>query len=119
MELVSISEASRKLGYSSRSQLYQLIDQGWLNDFLLINKRGKRQLKMKGLKEYVRSICQQRINNIEHREPEAISLESWFAMGEAANQVMAEFGWTVSSPRTCAEWSIIYEAMEKARKGTQ
>ena len=38
-------------------------------------------------------------------------------MSDAANQVMDEFGWTVSSPRPSAEWSIIYEAMEKARRG--
>ena len=119
MTELTITEASRELGYKSRSVLHRFISNGWLDDYLVLNKRGQKRLKMKGLKEYVRSICQQRINNIEHREPEPISLDRCIAMGEAANQIMDEFGWTVSSPRTCAEWSIIYEAMEKARKETQ
>ena len=38
------------------------------------------------------------------------------AIADAANALMDEMGWVVSSPNTMAEWSIIYEAMEKARK---
>ena len=38
-------------------------------------------------------------------------------MADAANALMDEMGWLVSSPNTMAEWSLIYEAMEKARKG--
>ncbi len=40
-------------------------------------------------------------------------------MADAANALMDEMGWLVSSPNTMAEWSLIYEVMEKARKGTQ
>ena len=32
MQLMSISGAARHLGYKSRSQLYKLIDDGWLDE---------------------------------------------------------------------------------------
>ena len=40
-------------------------------------------------------------------------------MADAANELKDEMGWMVSSPNTMAEWSLIYEAMEKARKGNK
>tara|TARA_E500000331_G_C17187030_1_gene683098 strand:- start:403 stop:585 length:183 start_codon:yes stop_codon:yes gene_type:complete len=36
---------------------------------------------------------------------------------DAANELMDDMGWVVSSPKTAAEWSLIHEAMEKARRG--
>ena len=119
MEEVNISEASSRLGYKSRTVLNRFISNGWLNDFLVVNKLGKKRLKMEGLKEHVESLIQPRSTSIQFRQKPAIDIDTWLRMADAANELMNEMGWVVSSPNTMAEWSLIYEAMEKARKGTQ
>ena len=65
MQLMSISAAARLLGYKSRSQLYKLIDDGWLDDHLHINMpSGQRLLDVDGLQEKLQSICQWRIDSV-------------------------------------------------------
>jgi len=65
MQLMSISGAARHLGYKSRSQLYKLIDDGWLDDHLHINMpSGQRLLDVDGLKEKLQSVCQWRIDSV-------------------------------------------------------
>jgi hypothetical protein len=65
MQLMSISRAARHLGYKSRSQLYKLIDDGWLDDHLHINMpSGQRLLDVDGLREKLQSICQWRIDSV-------------------------------------------------------
>ena len=43
---LTISEAARDLGYSSRSQLYNLIKKGYLNNYLWIDEKGRKYLEM-------------------------------------------------------------------------
>ena len=117
MEEVNISEASSRLGYKSRTVLNRFISNGWLNDFLVVNKLGKKRLKMEGLKEHVESLIQPRSTSIQFRQKPEIDIETCSRMADAANALMDEMGWLVSSPNTMAEWSLIYEAMEKARRG--
>ena len=51
MQLMSISGAARHLGYKSLSQLYKLINNGWLDDHLHINMpSGQRLLDVDGLR---------------------------------------------------------------------
>ena len=40
----TISEAARQLGYKSRSQLYRLIEEGLLRDYVYPNKKGRTYL---------------------------------------------------------------------------
>ena len=40
-------------------------------------------------------------------------------MADAANALMDEMRWVVSSQNTMAEWPLIYEVMEKARRGIE
>ena len=119
MEEVNITEASSRLGYKSRTVLNRFISNGWLNDFLVVNKLGKKRLKMEGLKEHVESLIQPRSTSIQFRQKTAIDIDTWLRMADAANELMNEMGWVVSSPNTMAEWSLIYEAMEKARRGIE
>ena len=57
MQLMSISGAARHLGYKSRSQLYKLIDDGWLDDHLRINMpSGQRLLDVDGLRSSAESM---------------------------------------------------------------
>ena len=117
MEAVNITEASSRLGYKSRTVLNRFISNGWLNDFLVVNKLGKKRLKMEGLKEHVESLIQPRSTSIQFRQKPDIDIDTWLRMAGTANELMNEMGWMVSSPNTMAEWSLIYEAMEKARQG--
>ena len=65
MHLMSISGAARHLGYKSRSQLYKLIDDGWLDDHLHINMpSGQRLIDVEGLREKLQSLCQWRIDSV-------------------------------------------------------
>ena len=65
MQLMSISSAARHLGYKSRSQLYKLIDDGWLDDHLHINMpSGQRLLDIDGLQERLQALCQWRIDSV-------------------------------------------------------
>ena len=65
MQLMSISGAARHLGYKSRSQLYKLIDDGWLDDHLHINMpSGQRLLDVDGLREKLQGLCQWRIDSM-------------------------------------------------------
>ena len=65
MQLMSISEAARHLGYKSRSQLYKLIDDGWLDDHLHINMpSGQRLIDVDGLQEKLHGLCQWRMNSV-------------------------------------------------------
>ena len=65
MQLMSISAAARLLGYKSRSQLYKLIDDGWLDDHLHINMpSGQRLLDVDGLQDKLHCLCQWRIDSV-------------------------------------------------------
>ena len=65
MKLMSIIGAARHLGYKSRSQLYTLIDDGWLDDHLHINMpSGQRLLDVDGLHVKLQSLCQLRIDSV-------------------------------------------------------
>ena len=78
MQLMSISGAARHLGYKSRSQLYKLIDDGWLDDHLYINMpSGQRLLDVDGLQEKLQALCQWRIDSVFLRRcPPSVLLRS-------------------------------------------
>ena len=65
MKLMSISGAARHLGYKSRSQLYKLIDDGWLDEHVHVQMpSGQRLLDVDGLREKLQGLCQWRINSV-------------------------------------------------------
>ena len=65
MKLMSFSGAARHLGYKSRSQLYKLIDDCWLDDHMHINMlSGQRLLDLDGLRERLQGLCQWRIDSV-------------------------------------------------------
>ena len=65
MQLMSISGAARHLGYKSRSQLYKLINDGWLDEHVHINMpSGQRLLNVDGLQEMLQGLCQWRIHSV-------------------------------------------------------
>ena len=72
MKLCTISETAKILGYKSRSQLYRLLNDGWLNDYLQeINGRKFLELEPRGkrpLKEHMAGIAQWRPNGVLHKQ---------------------------------------------------
>ena len=80
---MSISGAARHLGYKSRTQLYKLIDDGWLDDHLHINMpSGQRLLDVDGLQERLQGLCQWHIDSVFLRRN---AIEAW--------QTMQKKGW--------------------------
>ena len=83
MHLMSISGAARHLGYKSRSQLYKLIDDGWLDEHVHVQMpSGQRLLDVDGLQERLQGLCQWRIDSVFLRRN---AIEAW--------QTMQKKGW--------------------------
>ena len=58
MELMTISEAARRLGYKSRSQLYRLINDGYLHEHVHVQQHtGQRLVDIEGLREKLQCIA--------------------------------------------------------------
>ena len=65
MQLMSVSAAARHLGYKSRSQLYKLMNEGWLDDHVHVQKvSGQRLLDVDGLKEKLQGLCRWRSDGV-------------------------------------------------------
>ena len=117
--LLNIKEAAFHCGFKSRSQIYKLIDGGRIDKFVRVDNKGKKRIESEGLRDHLAGITQQRSDGNVCEYKSDIDIDTWLRMADAANELMDEMGWVVSSPNTMAEWSLIYEVMEKARKGTQ
>ena len=115
--LLNIKEAAFHCGFKSRSQMYKLINGGRIDEFIRVDDKGKKRIESEGLRDYLAGITQQRSDGNVCEFKSEIDIDAWSRMACAANELMDEMGWLVSSPNTMAEWSLIYEAMEKARQG--
>ena len=65
MQLMSVSAAARHLGYKSRSQLYKLINNDWLDQHVHVQMHsGQRLLDVDGLQKTLQGVCQWRIDSV-------------------------------------------------------
>ncbi len=64
MELMTISEAARRLGYKSRSQLYRLMNDGFLQHVHVQQHTGQHLVDIEGLREKLQCICQWRPDSV-------------------------------------------------------
>ena len=65
MQLMTISEAERRLGYKSRSQLYRLINDGYLHEHVHVQQHsGQCLVDIEGLREKLQCICQWRPDSV-------------------------------------------------------
>ena len=70
MELMAISEAARRLGYKSRSQLYRLINDGYPHEHVHVHQHaGQHLVDIEGLREKLQCICQWRPDSMLLRKP--------------------------------------------------
>jgi len=111
----SIAAAARELGYRSRSSLQDLIDDGYLDDFMSLNERGHRQLEMNRLRERVAQVVNWCDRNVVAKERlSRVDLETILQIGDYSNALCEEYGW--KTRHTAAEWLLIEEAMQQARR---
>ena len=65
VQLMSVSAAARHLGYKSRSQLYKLMNDGWLDAHVHIQMpSGQRLLDVGGLQKTLQGLCQWRVDSV-------------------------------------------------------
>ena len=65
MQLMSVSAAARHLGYNSRSQLYNLINDGWLDAHVHFQMPSRqRLLDVDGLKMTLQGLCQGCVDSV-------------------------------------------------------
>ena len=114
MAIKSIAAAARELGCRSRSSLQNLMDDGYLDDFISLNEKGHRQLEMNGLRERVAQVVNWSDRNVVAKERlSRVDLETILRIGDYCNALCDEYGW--KTRHTAAEWMLIEEAMQKAR----
>ena len=65
MQLMSVSAAARHLGQKSRSQLYKLMNDAWLDALVHIQMPCRqRLLGVDGLKKTLQGLCQWRVDSV-------------------------------------------------------
>ena len=65
MQLMSVSAAARHLGHKSRSQLYKLMNYGWLDAHVHIEiLSGQCLLDVDGLQKMLQGLCQWRVDSV-------------------------------------------------------
>ena len=65
MQLMTVSAAARHLGYKSRSQLYKLMNDGWLDAHVHVQMpSGQRLLDVDGLQKTLQGLCQWRVDSV-------------------------------------------------------
>ena len=65
MQLMTMSAAARPLGYKSRSQLYTLINNGWLDSHVHVHMpSGQRLHDLDGLQKMLQGLCQWRVDSV-------------------------------------------------------
>ena len=65
MQSMSIGGAARHLGYKSHSQLYKLMNDGWLDEHVhVLMPSGQRLLGVEIAQESLQGLCQRRIDSL-------------------------------------------------------
>ena len=76
MKLMTISEAASRLGYKSRSQLYRLINDGYLHEHVHVQQHTvQRLVDIEGLREKLQSLCQWRPHSVFLRRPAVVMVK--------------------------------------------
>ena len=115
MAVVSVLEASRRLGYRSRSTLLRLIRKGDLDDFIRDSANGALHLEIEGLREKVRSLTQFKANSVIH-QPEQQGPPSWPEIASLANSYLDLEAWG-PPPWDGYRWATLAVVLEMARAG--
>ena len=104
MAALTISDAAKAIGHSSRSQLYRLINDGRLDDFVCW-KGGKRLIEVNGLAAAVREATQQRSNSATLMDTK--NATDWEAVAKICNAWLTPDAWG-KPPWSSTRWATLY-----------
>lgn len=104
MAALTISDAARVIGHSSRSQLYRLMNDGRLDEFIRW-QNGKRLLEVNGLAAAVRERTQQRSNSAGLLNNECGT--DWDGIAALGNEWLNSDAWS-KPPWTGTQWATLY-----------
>jgi hypothetical protein len=104
MAALTISDAAKAIGHASRSQLYRLIQDGRLDDFVR-HENGRRLIEVNGLAAAVREVTQQRINNVTRME--GAEPVNWDAIAARCNGWLDPEVWG-KPPWDPLRWASLY-----------
>ena len=95
---------AKAIGHSSRSQLYRLIGDGTLDEFIR-HENGRRLIEVNGLAAAVREATQHRSNSVTVTDGE--SSLNWDAVAEIANDWLDAEAWG-KPPWDATRWASLY-----------
>jgi hypothetical protein len=104
MAALTISDAAKAIGHSSRSQLYRLIQDGRLDDFICW-QGGKRLIEVNGLAAAVKEVTQQRSNSVTVVDSEACM--DWDTIAATCNAWLDVETWG-EPPWDPERWATLY-----------
>ena len=110
MPALTITDAAKAIGHTSRSQLYRLINDGRLDDFVCW-RGGKRLLEVNGLAAAVKDVTQQRSNSATLVEAEGAV--DWDKIAATCNGWLAGDGWS-QRPWSSIQWATLYSCLVDA-----
>jgi hypothetical protein len=115
MAALTISDAAKAIGHSSRSQLYRLIQDGRLDDFVR-HENGRRLIEVNGLAAAVRESTQQRSNSVTVVDPKA-SMD-WDSIAATCNAWLDVETWG-NPPWGPVRWATLYWSVVDAMKADE
>lgn len=104
MAALTITDAAKAIGHSSRSQLYRLIKDGSLDDFIRYDN-GRRLIEVNGLAAAVREATQQRSNSVTVLDDDTAM--DWDGVATIANAWLDAEAWG-KPPWDAIRWASLY-----------
>jgi len=104
MAAMTISDAAKAIGHESRSQLYRLIQDGRLDDFVR-HENGRRLIEVNGLAAAVRESTQQRSNSV--TVVDARASMDWDSIAATCNAWLDVETWG-KPPWNAVRWATLY-----------
>ena len=104
MAALTITDAAKAIGHSSRSQLYRLIKDGSLDNFIRYDN-GRRLIEVNGLAAAVREATQQRSNSVTLLDGDTVM--DWDGVAAIANDWLDVEAWG-KPPWTPTRWASLY-----------
>jgi hypothetical protein len=110
MAALTISDAAKAIGHSSHSQLYRLIQDGRLDDFISW-QGGKRLIEVNGLAAAVKEVTQQRSNSVTVVDTKA-SMD-WDSIAATCNEWLDVETWG-KPPWDPVRWATLHSCLVDA-----
>jgi hypothetical protein len=104
MAALTLSAAAKAIGHASRSQLYRLIQDGRLDDFVR-HENGRRLIEVNGLAAAVRESTQRRSNSV--TVVDARASMDWDSIAATCNAWLDVEAWG-KPPWNAVRWGTLY-----------